>query len=220
LRFIRKFELALIGFALAAALWRRRAVEVSLAIVIVLTHIGLAFVAYVPLVYYVMPLGVFYALLVAALFQPRPSQPLRPLLGVLALAIGLGYTLTQPVEHLLRRDPVQLPVSPVAAWVRDHIPTGSIVVGEHYYYLFLIDYQFTSAETINLMPPAVRAEFESDEAIWDSIAPDAVIIDANYSTCCIPPILDPAYLESRGYHAAAEFEGAHVPVVIYTKGRE
>jgi hypothetical protein len=69
-----------------------------------------------------------------------------------------------------------------------------------------------------MMPPSRRAEFDSVEAVWDAIAPDVVVIDPNLSTCCVPPITDPAYLESRGYRVTAQFDGARVPIVVYAKG--
>jgi hypothetical protein len=133
------------------------------------------------------------------------------------MAANLGFTLQVPLAHLIQRQPLQLSTPPVAAWIRANIAPSESIVTEHWYYLFLLDYQFISPLSPDYAPLSKR--LESKAAMWDQIAPDVVVIDRNLSTCCVQqPIYDAAYLQSRGYREVAELPGERYPVLVYQKG--
>jgi hypothetical protein len=215
---LSRYDLVLIGIALIAALWRRHVIDQTLALAVLLSHVALAVMASSAANYYVVPLTPIYGLLVAGMFSGRPALPKAA--GVLAMTVGLGMTLHTPLEHLLRGDPIELPAPPAAVWVSENVASDRLIAGDNYYYLFLLDRRFVSPSSHHFMSADQRRPFASDEAIWDSIAPDVVVVDPNLSTCCVPPITNPAYLESRGYRVAAEFNGARVPILIYEKRQE
>jgi hypothetical protein len=108
---------------------------------------------------------------------------------------------------------------PVANWIRENVAPSAKLVTEHWYYLFLTDYNFISPHSQSLAPLPLR-QSNSPEALWDQIAPDVVILDRNLSTCCMPPILTTDYLDSRGYGVVAEIPGERYPVLVYEKGAE
>ncbi|MCC6801441.1 MAG: glycosyltransferase family 39 protein [Anaerolineae bacterium] len=223
-----QLELILIGAGLVAAFWRRRANDLSLALTVVLAHLALGLMAVDTWDHYPMPLTPLYAMLVAALFTdglrriPAPRTEFRQATAftfAAFAAVCLGWTTTTPLTYLLKGGSVAPQPPPAAAYVIDHYdPATTLVTAEHYYYLFLWDYRFASVMSPDLMPRDRYAEFGSKAAVWDSIAPDVVIIDRNLSTCCVAPIMTTDYLDSRGYHEVAEFEGERYPVLVYAKG--
>lgn len=223
-----QLELILIGAGLGAALWRRRTLDISIALAVMLAHLALGVMAVDTWDHYPMPLTPLYALLVATLFAgglrripaPRADGFRQATAFTFAAfaAVCLGWTTTTPLTHLLKGGAIAPQPPPAASYVIDHYdPATTLVTAEHYYFLFLWDYRFVSVLTPDLMPRDRYAEFGSNEAVWDSIAPDVVILDRNLSTCCVPPIMTTDYLDSRGYREVATFEGEHYPVVIYEK---
>ncbi len=60
-----------------------------------------------------------------------------------------------------------------------------------------------------------RVPFDSPEAMWAAVLPAVVMIDPNLATCCVPPIMIPAYLEANGYAVVAQFDGERAPIVVY-----
>lgn len=239
-----QFEFLLILIGVIAALWRRTRLDVSLAIMVIVAHIGLAIFTAVPLLYYVVPLGVIYSLLIAGLFERGLSRvgTARHWVGAACfLSIGLGYTLSQPMFVLRAGAPRELPIPAAAAWVRANAQPDDLIVAEHFYFFYLTDYRFVSALTPEYMQPQFRPPFEEiaqtldvralqggrdditleqytyRSAVWDEIAPEIVILDRNYTSCCVPPILDEPYLESRGYQVVATFDGDLHPVLVYRK---
>jgi hypothetical protein len=215
-----QLEFVLVLAALATALWRRRRVDVQLALLVVLLHVALAVQATEVYPQYVLQISPVYALLIAGMFVQGFGGKKIAYAGVAAAAfmlINLGLTLQTPLAHLLARAPLELPTPPVAAWIREHVDPAQSVVTEHWYYLFLTDYDFISPLSPDYAPLAIQQE--SKEAIWDQIAPDVVVIDRNLSTCCVQqPIYDADYLRTRGYVEVAELPGERYPVLVYEKG--
>jgi hypothetical protein len=238
---LSKYELALLATGVIAAVWRRTRLDVSLALIALIAHIGLGiFAAAVIAPQYVVPLSVPYALLIAGLF--RGNTAIQRIGAACFLSIGLGGTLASPLMHMARGGSVQLEPPPAAAWIRAHVGADEKIAAEPYYFLFLTDYQqFISPESPEYAHAADRQRYEDAAAAtdisafaaaieglppdllryraaaWDMIAPDVVVIDANLSTCCNPPIFVPAYLEARGYQLAASIDGGAQPVLIYRK---
>ncbi len=68
-----KFEFLLISAGLIAALGQRSALDISLILILILSHVGLAIFAAITAPYYIIPLSIVYTLLVAGLFRsPTP----------------------------------------------------------------------------------------------------------------------------------------------------
>jgi hypothetical protein len=132
--------------------------------------------------------------------------------------ICLGWTVRTPLDYLRSGGSIA-PTPPAAAqYVIDHYdPATTLVSAEHYYFLFMPQYRFASALSPDLMGREKFAEYGTKEAVWDSIAPDVVILDRNLSTCCVPPIMTTEYLESRHYTVVAQFDGERYPVFVYRK---
>ncbi len=187
---------------------------------------------------YLVPLSVPYALLIAGLF--RGSRGLKWIGAVCFLSLSLGYSLALPLTHIIRGGPVQADPPTAIGWIRAHVGVDEKIVGEPYYFLFLADYrQFIAPDSAEYAHAQYRARFEQAAATtdvsafietiedvplsliqyrtatWDAIAPEVVIIDPNLSSCCVMPILNSAYLESRGYQLVATFDGTNQPVLIY-----
>lgn len=215
-----QLELILILVALAAALWRRRLVDVQMALLLILMHAALALQANEAYPQYVHALSAVYGILLAGLFAYGFTKRRIAYAGVTAALFmlpNLGFTLQVPVQHLLQREPLALPIPPVAAWIRENVAPTEKIVTEHWYYLWLTDYEFISPLTPDYTPLTQR--LDSVEALWDQIAPDVVILDRNLSTCCVQqPIFNAEYLASRGYNVVAEIPGERYPVLVYEKG--
>jgi len=232
-----QLELILLGVALIAAFWRRRVPDLSLALTVILAHLALGVMASETWDHYPMPLTPLYALLIGGLFAfgfrrglppelsgagnvlssgDLPADRLKLNQAVTALVfiiMTFGYTLAVPLQHVITRQPVQTPDPPVIAWIKANVPTDDIIVAEHYYYAWLTDYRMASVLSYNL--GGERVPYESAEAMWAAVLPDVVMIDPNLSTCCVPPIMTPAFLEANGYQVVAQFDGGRVPVVVY-----
>lgn len=218
--FYSQLEFLLLLAGAAAALWRRTRIDGQLVLLLVLLHIALPLQASSPYPHYVLPISPVYALLIAALFTRGFGGQRLPYAGAAAAAFmvaNLGFTMQVPVDHLLRREPLQSPIPPVAAWIRANVLPSESVVTEHWYYLFLLDYPFISPLSPDYAPFSQRLDTKA--AMWDQIAPDVVVIDRNLSTCCVQqPIYDAGYLQARGYRQVAELPGEHYPVYVYRKG--
>ncbi len=217
-----QLELVLVLVALAAAVWRRRIVDVQMALLLVLLHAALALQAGEPYSHYVLQISPIYGVLVAALFAYGGGRQRIAYAGAAAalfLLPNLGFTLQTPLQHAIRREPLELPAPPVVQWVRENVAPEQKIVTEHWYYLWLTDYPFISPLSAQYVPAAQR--LDSREAQWDQIAPDVVVLDRNLATCCVQqPIYDAAYLASRGYEVVAEIPGERYPVLVYKKGAE
>ena len=229
-----QLELILIGAGLVAAKWRRRMNDLSIALSLILAHLILGIMATDTWDHYPMPLTPLYALLVATLFTDgfkRVSNAVaevknailnqRTAFAFLAFAlVSLGLTVHTPIDYVLSRGPIQPPPPPAAQYVIDHYdPATTLVSAEHYYFLFMWKYRFASVLTVNMMPHDKFAQFGTSEAVWDSIAPNVVILDRNLTTCCVLPIMTTDYLDSRGYKVVAQFPGDKYPVYVYAKDK-
>lgn len=214
-----KFETLLIAAGVIAAFLRRHLIDVSLALTVIFCHLTLAVAAAEPWIHYIIPFAPLYALLVASLLTQLPKlksahvEKLALLTGVFLGVVGIGQTIEGPLSYIVSGGGRSLPEPAAAAWIRDHVDHDQTVLGQHYYYLFLLDYPFISPfspETADTTLYPTHAD------VWDAIHPDYVIIDRNLADCCLPePIYDPDYLDSRGYRIVAEISGDKQPVEIY-----
>lgn len=221
------FELALVVMSVAAALWRRSQIDVSLALAVLLMHIGLGiFAAAVLGDYYILPISPLYGILTAALFvrglrrerdsRPQPSLRFRLVAGMSTACLIAGTTLAVPLTQLIERKPVELQPSPAVEWLQRHVEPNRTLVAQHWYYLFLTDYHFVSPYSTAYMSASERAAYANDEAVWDDINPDYVVIDPNFGDFCFAQVICQGdYLESRGYRIVAEFAGEREPIAIY-----
>ncbi len=231
-----QLEALLIGAGLALAAWRAgskallpafRLQLAGLAAALPLLILTFAVVAgQVPRVYYVSQLVTVYALLITGLFVPgirALSGERRPLprasWAALSFAlVGIGAVQAGPLRYVLAGGPQELAPRPAAGYVRANAGPDDHITGEHWYYFFLNDLHFISPysyEYASYGSPDVYAQYADATAFWDAIAPEWVIRDPNLSSCCFPPIIDSAYLDSRGYQVVAEFPGERLPVQVY-----
>ncbi|MBI1258143.1 MAG: hypothetical protein GC204_11785 [Chloroflexi bacterium] len=217
-----QFEFLLILIAVAAALMRHRRTDVKLVLVLLLMHLALALQAGEAYPQYVLQISPVYGLLLTGLFAHGLRADKIAYGGTAAalfMFINLGMTLQVPVQHFVQGQPLQLPTPPVAAWIRAHVSPTERVVTEHWYYLWLTDYNFVSPLSPFYAPLSKRLATKA--AMWDQISPDVVVIDRNLSTCCVQePIYDLDYLQSRGYQQAAEIPGDKYPILVYEKAAQ
>ena len=215
-----QLELVLVLIGIIAALWRHKRRDVMLILLVVLLHLALALAASAPFVHYIMPISPVYGILIAAAFTEMLGTPIKRSAALatagLVMAINLGVTLHVPLVYLAEGGSLELPMPPVAAWIRANVSPSERIVTEHWYYLWLTDYNFVSPLSVEYAPLSDR--LDSDAATWDQISPDVVVIDRNLSTCCVQePIYDAGYLKSRGYQEVTQLPGDQYPVLVYEK---
>jgi hypothetical protein len=216
-----QLEFIVIAAALIAALWRRRVVDGSLALTVILAHIGLGLTQATAWSHYPMPLTPLYAALIAALLTPRAAVQKHLRLSAFTYAVLLtlpilALTLQTPLERAAARAPVRIPPPPAAQWILDNIEPNTLIEGEHFYYLWLTDYRYVSPLTPNFMPDIQRTALPTGESVWDTIDPEIYLFDPNLNTCCILNwMIEGGYFESRGYEIAAQFDGSRYPITIY-----
>jgi hypothetical protein len=209
---VSQIEFLLVGAAAAAAIWRGQRVDRSLVLALAGLYVALALFAPAGgFEYYLVPLAPLYGLLVGRLLTVGTARLDRPLtrgtmvVGALVLAANLGWTLDVPLERLVRGTPrYEMPLA--AGWVREHVPAGATVVGEHVYFLWLTDYDYVSPLAPNLMPDHLRAEYDSLAAVWDAIDVTVFILDPGLSTYpLLKPLVETDYFTQRGYREAVRF---------------
>ncbi|MBL8146449.1 MAG: glycosyltransferase family 39 protein [Anaerolineae bacterium] len=224
--FHSRYEFILIALGLGAALWRRTAIDVTLALAFLFCHLALALMAAVPWDHYPNALTPIYGLLIATLLTRGLQRAARParltrrtaLLGLAFLLPALGLTLQIPAARLVAGAPIKPPPPPAAQWILDHVPRDARIEGEHYYYLWLHDYRYISPISPNFLPPERRAELNTLEAQWADINPDVFLLDPNLNTCCIVgPLAENGWMDDNGYRLAAEIPGQRLPVRIYVR---
>jgi len=204
-------ELLLIGIGLLAVIWRRQTVDAVVVALILTAHLALGAASSGHLFeYYLIPLTPLYGITVGSLFglgfqqgQSRPASMTRT--GVVVacacfLAPVLGHTLAVPVQRVLHGEPLLTPPPQQAEWIQRHIAPGSTVVGEHYYFLWLLDYDYVSPLAPAMMSPPLRAEFATLEDVWDFLDVDVFIVDPGLSTYpLLQPLVESSYFERKGY---------------------
>jgi hypothetical protein len=237
-----QLEALLLLIAVIAALWRRRAADWTLLIILVLGHIALGYVARTPYKYYIVPLSPVYGMLIGALFSQgfgrsagvvinqgasshvtNESAKLAPIQRMIIpalffLTINLGMTLDAPLNHLLRGEPMRPPAPPAAQWVLDNVPEDQTVLAANSYFLWLENYRFASPLIPIVMPAAQAEQYASRQALWDDMGVDVIIADPGaQSYDFITPLLEPDYLQSRGYELAAQVPDGDNMVEIYRR---
>jgi len=224
--FHSRYEFLLIALGLGAAVWRRTAIDLSLALALIFSHLALGLMAAVAWDHYPMALTPIYGLLVAALLTrglARRAVPARwsrrtAALGLAILLPALGLTLQIPVARLADGAPIKPPPPPAAQWVLDHVPLDARIEGEHFYYLWLHDYRYISPISPNFLPPERREELATKELQWADINPDVFILDPNLNTCCIVgPLAESGWMAGHGYQLAAELPGERELISIYVR---
>ena len=232
-----QLEALLIGAGLALAAWRAgskallpafRLQLAGLAAALPLLILTFAVVAaHVAVSNYLFQLVAVYIILITGLFVPgiralsgeRRPLPRASWAAALCFAlVGIGTVQAGPLRYVLAGGPQELTPRPAADYVRANARPDDRITGEHWYYFFLNDLHFISPysyEYASYGSPDVYAQYADATAFWDAIAPEWVIRDPNLSSCCFPPIIDSAYLNSRGYQVVAEFPGERLPVQVY-----
>lgn len=222
-------EFVLIAVGVVAALWRRQVFDWTLVIALGLGHLLLgAFAGVAPdHDYYIVPLAPLYGMLIGSLFgcgfQPAQAgteinlRHVRVVAFALFLVANLGLSLETPLRALLNRQPLRLPPTPAAQWVRDHIEPGATILGPHRHYLWLTDYEYASGYIPYRTLPSIRESFPTNDDIWDSIGIDVIIDDPTLvENDVVADVIDSGYAESRGYTLAAEIPAGDETIRVYT----
>ena len=165
------YEALLIGVGALAALWRRRAFDVSLLIILVLGHLALATLTNAVKDHYLVALTPLYGLCVGAFISETVVGAKRRL-GLVALVVGLGVvmptlgqTLKTPVRSLIAHRPLIAPALPAAQWVLDHVAPDKSILAENDYYLWLYHYPFISTSMSETTPDKIYAKYSDARRI-------------------------------------------------------
>jgi hypothetical protein len=224
--FLSKYEFLLIAAALIGLSVRRARPDWNTLLLLVLGHVALAVSPSGSVFeYYLVPLTPVYGLGLGSLFaygRHRVSEnagrtvPIAALVACLLFASPLfGTTAGPSVGRLLTGQSLRAPVPEAAAWIRAHIPSGSTIVGEHHFFLWLIDYRFLSPQAPLFLPEAGLARETSAEAAWDTVGVDVFIVDPQLSTySLLEPLITSGYLERAGYAPAAQMG----TTIVYVRG--
>ncbi len=223
---LSQYEFVLLALGVAAALKRRQPPDRAVVAALGCAHLALGVASLHQGTYYIIPLTPLYGILIGSLFShgfrrapiPAPTKHVRTgalIACLLFLMPNAGAMLRSPLSAILHREPVrQLPPPPAAQWVAEHVPVGKTVVGEHRYYLWLTDYRFVSPLAANVLVQQHPTTYPTEEAAWDAINADVLIVDADGTAYPIFARLEESgYLQSRRYVVAAQWE----TVTIYTR---
>jgi len=214
------FELLLIVSALGAALWRRKATDLCLALSLILAHLALGIANYAS-TYYVIPLTPLYVALLSGLFsQPllRTSYLNTPGIGRAALAFCvvplLTASLSAPAAHLLGGKSVYGETPPAAQWVLENIPSCATVVGYPYYFLWLTEYRYAYPFLPGVLSARDRERYATREALWDAVGVDVFLFNSRLIEQQ-DLMLTPDYFETRGYTVAVQIpEGRYISTIL------
>lgn len=221
-----RLEFILIALGVAAAFWRRRIIDWSMGITVILGHVFLGvFATAVPDPYYIIPLTPLYGILIGSLFgrgfsrlpeSGSKTRPVRVVVFALFLVANLALSLAIPLRVLMNRQPLRLPPMPAAQWVREHVEPGSTILGAHIYYLWLTDYDYVSPYIPYRILPSMREKFPTNADIWDSLGIDIVIDDPTLAANdVVAAVRDSGYLQSRGYVVIDEIPAGDKTIRIY-----
>lgn len=211
-----QLEFLLIVAGVGAALLRRRSFDLSLVMLLILSHAALGFVAKEPFMQYVRQLVPIYGLLVGLMLARMPTVvegDMRALsAGVLLPLMLLGTTLAAPLRHIVEGGGVQPPTPEAVQWIEDHVAPYETLLGSHYYYLWLNDYDYASTYIPNVLTNNFGAGNVDAAQIWREIDADVIIWDFESPGWMRPDsVMD--YIEANDFVAVATFENA----VIYSR---
>jgi hypothetical protein len=225
-----QLEALLIILGLAGALSRRKLQDWSLILCIVIGHLALGLDSF-RTEYYTVPLTPFYGIAVASLlvkgFQrsetsvsegaaPKWLQAVPAFSFVIPL---LAFTLQSPLNDVVQRRPIQPNPPAPAQWVLDHVSPDKLVIGDHFYFLWLTDYHYGSIGIPELLVPSERSQHATAGEVWDNLQPDVFIVDPTMSSYVTDGqrLLNEHYFESRGFQVAAQFPADHQMITIYER---
>ena len=217
---ISKIEFVLVVLGLIAALFRQRSEDWSLVSVLVLSHIFLMFI--MPSEYYLIPLVPFYGLAAGALFGTgfhrrtnSPPQYRNIRLAILMLLPLLGTNLKLPLNYLFERGPIKGEVPTAAQWIREHVSLDKQIVGENFYYLWLYEYPYVSAQLPLFIEPKKRTNPAYNLEVWASLQPDVFIVDRTLATYwTLDFVVHSDYLSQHNYRRAAEFNDGKIAIYV------
>lgn len=206
------YELGLFGVAVVAAFWRRKAADLSLGLFVVLYFVGLAFfiTSDSAWTYYIAPLLAFSSLLIASLVTQSlmsitPQDSPYPLsfavvVMVLLMVPNLAFSMRTSSSVITSGQPVRIPPPEAAQWILDNAGTDTIVLGDHYFFLWLYDYQYASPLIRNKVWDVEQLQFyrENPEVFFDELGIQIFINDAS-TFLDVPVYLPEDYLDTRGY---------------------
>lgn len=218
---LSQFEFALIVAGVIGLLIRRTLVDIQILLMIVLGHLGIAVLAaQITLEYYVIPLAPFYAIAIVTIFTRSVTTIPKPIIGWMArffIVVNLGFTLAIPIKYALDGKTLADEHAPQGIyWIREHAPTGSRIVGDLYYSLWLTDYEFYAATSDRYLAPDYREIYESTRDLWVDVSPDYLIVDPNIPTYDMQRVLVSGFLEDNpDYDVAVRLQGLIHEIVIY-----
>lgn len=219
---LSQFEFLLILAGIVGLLIRRTLVDIQIFLLIVLGHIGVSILAaHVTLEYYIIPIAPFYAIAIVTLFTRSLTQLPLHVKGVIAtlfIVVSLGFTLGEPFRYVLDGNTLKNAPEPRGiAWVRENVPTGSRIVSDLYYFLWLTDYDFIAVTSYRYVSAEYREQYESAADMWADADPDYFIFDPNIPTYDMQRVYDSGFLESADYKIVARIPGKVTDVLIYGK---
>jgi 4-amino-4-deoxy-L-arabinose transferase-like glycosyltransferase len=224
--FFSIFDFLLIALGTIMALRRRSLPDQSLLIILLVGHLLLAVMASGAIYYYVLPLTPIYGMLVGTIFERRREESEKPnfspavLVSFLLLLIpSLGFTLSQPLDHIARGRPVTLPPPPPAQWVLDHVDTDQIVAGDLRYYLWLHDYVYANHLIPDFLYPENLERLTTPEQIWSAVNMDVLIVDAGLprSYKFFGPLVESGFLQAHQYAAEEQMQTIYGDTTIYAR---
>jgi 4-amino-4-deoxy-L-arabinose transferase-like glycosyltransferase len=227
---ISPLEALLILLGLGTALWRGKLQDWSLVLCIVLGHLALGLDSF-RTEYYTVPLTPFYGLVVGSLLangfsrhnvNPVEGIPPKWLTAVPALAFImplLAFTLRTPLTYFVQGQPIHPNPPAPAQWVLDHVSPDKLVIGDHYYFLWLTGYRYGSIGIPELLLPSERAQHSTAGEVWDTLQPDVFIVDPTMSSYVTDGqrLINEDYFESRGFQVAAQFPAGNQTITIYER---
>jgi len=224
------YEFGLFILGIATALWRRKSADWTLVGFVVLYHLGLAFfiTADSAWTYYVAPLLAFSAILiarfiweVACLMQLDDARTRAAsfLLAAFLLIPNLSFTMRDSTQVLLSGGSLRTPVPAAAQWILDNRPPETRILGDHYFYLWLYEYDYAS-------PLIWKKIWDREDSLyyrenlaefWDMLEVDIFINDAA-TFLDVPLYLPENYLETRDYGVAHGTGDYQRGVTLYERG--
>lgn len=224
--FFSIFELLLVVLGVITAIRRRRSRDVSLLLVLLISHVLLAVMASGAIYYYILPLTPIYAMLIGSMFvqrnEDRVNLPFKRgdlVTFALLLMPLLGATTARPLQAVMSGEPIQAPTPPAVQWVLDNTTTDDSIGGDVYYYFWLSDHPFASHLLHEYLYPENIERLPTIDAVWEEAAPDILIIDPAYVrsyTRYFTPLIATGWVEDH-YTVVEDFDDATSTAIIYRR---
>jgi len=218
---LSQFEFVLIVAGVVGLVIRRTLVDIQILLMILLGHLAIAVLAaQITLEYYIIPIAPFYAIAIVTLFTRSITKIPKPIIGWVVLffiAVNLGLTMSIPIKYALDgKTSADAPVPKGIGWIRKHVPTGSRIIGDLYYSLWLTDYEFYASTSDRYLAPQYREIYESTRDLWIDVNSDYIIVDPNITTYDMQRVLNSGFLDDNpNYEVVARLDGRLDEIVIY-----